>query len=120
MIRLTMSEETAKVVSAACDFYSRMRIGQYGELIQRMMDGYPDIDWRRRRDEAETLLYMARARIMPELEYTEHSWGIGRFEDADRAFDVHQVLRQKFGDHREPFTLFDELPVCERIDNNKP
>lgn len=118
MIQLTMSEETARVVSIACEFYARMRMGQYDELIWNMMPGKPDGDWCQRRDEAETLLYEARRRILPELHGIDQSYGIGKFEDADRAFDVHQVLRCKFGDDRAPFTLLDELPVAERVDDS--
>lgn len=118
MIQLTMSEDTAKVVSIACEFYARMRMGQYKELIWNMMPGKPDDDWRRRRDEAEELLYEARKRILPELHGIGHSYGMGKFEDADRAFDVYQVLRRQFGDSRTPFTLLDELPLAERVDNS--
>lgn len=120
MIQLVMSEKTAQVVSIACEFYARMRMGQYKELIWNMMPGKPDEDWCQRRDEAEELLYEARKRILPELHGVGHSYGIGKFEDADRAFDVHQVLRCQFGDERAPFTLLDELPECRRIENNKP
>ena len=116
MIQLTMSEETARVVSIACEFYARMRFGQYKELTWNFMEGKPDAEWCERRERAEDHLLAARKEIMPELLGWGHSYGIGKFEDADRAFDVHQVLRVQFGDDRTPFTCLGELPKCERVE----
>lgn len=117
MIQLTMSEDTARVVSEACEFYARMRLGQYKEIIWHMMEGHPTAEWCERRERAEQYLYMARTEIMPELHGWGHSYGMGKFEDADRAFDVHQVLRNQFGDDRTPFTNLGELPKCERMED---
>lgn len=56
----------------------------------------------------------ARAVLMPDLLRSYgHSYGMGKFEDADKAYDVHQVIRQLFGDEREPFSYY-ELPKAER------
>lgn len=117
MIQLTMSEETARVVSIACEFYARVRLGQYKELTWNFMEGKPDAEWCERRERAEDHLLAARREIMPELRGWGHSYGMGKFEDADRAFDVHQVLRSQFGDDRTPFTNLGELPTCKRIAN---
>lgn len=116
MIQLTMSEKTAQVVSKACEFYARIRMGQFGEIIwncaeHHFVDNY---------DEAEQAWLELRKYIYPDLHGVGHSYGIGKFEDADRAFDVYQVLRRQFGDWREPFTLMDELPTCEIIGDNEP
>lgn len=111
MIRLTMSEETAEIVSRACEFYARVKMGQFGEIVWWCAEHHYVEEARA----AEQAWLEFRKHIYPELHGVGHSYGIGKFEDADRAFDVYQVLRRQFGDSRTPFTLLDELPVAERI-----
>lgn len=111
MIQLTMSEETAAVVSQACEFYARVRLGQFGEIIWSCTEHHCVDD----PDAAEQAWLEFRKHIYPELHGVGHSYGMGKFEDADRAYDVYQVLRRQFGDSRTPFTLLDELPVAEQI-----
>ena len=114
-IRLTLTEEQASIVSTACEFYARVRMGQFGEIAWNMMSGQPvDSDYCERRENAERCLLEARKYIYPELHGYGHSYGIGKFKDADQAFDVHQVLRNQFGDDRPPFSYY-ELPECERL-----
>ena len=110
MISLTMSEQTAAAVSRACEFYARVRMGQFGEITWLFANDHCIEDY----DAAERAWLEFRKHIYPDLHGAGHSYGIGKFEDADRAFDVYQVLRMQFGDTRTPFTLLDELPVCER------
>ena len=115
-IVLTLTEEQAKIVSKACEFYARIRIGQFNEIIWSCLDlSIPTDDFCKRRDEAERLLLEARKQIYPELYGIGHSYGIGKFEDADKAFDVHQVIRKKFGDPRGTFSYY-ELPKCEKVE----
>lgn len=118
MIQLNMSEETARIVSTACEFYARVRLGQFSEIVFSCIQSEPKDDFFERREDAEHFLFEARKYLMPELRGIGHSYGIGKFEDADRAYDVYQVLRMMFGDTRTPFTLLDELPTCERVDEN--
>lgn len=114
-IQLTLTEEQAKVVSVACEFYSRVRMGQFKEITWHTLDwSIPSDDFCGRLDNAERCLLEARKYIYPELHGWGHSYGIGKFEDADRAFDVHQVLRNQFGDGRTPFSYYD-LPECKRV-----
>lgn len=80
-------------------------------------DDLPTDDFYDRADEAGRLLLEARKKIYPELVGAGHSYGIGKFDDADIAFDVYQVLRVLFGDNRAPFS-FIELPKAERVDKN--
>ena len=116
-IQLTLTEEQAKVVSAACEFYARIKMGQFDEIIINTLDiGISIDDYCARRDRAHDLLFEARKELLPELHGYGHSYGIGKFKDADQAFDVYQVLRQQFGDEREPFSYY-ELPECKRIDD---
>lgn len=113
MIKLTLTDEQAKIVSVACEFYARMRMGQFQEILFNCMQSEPKDNFCDRREHAEMHLFAARKSIMPELKGRGHSYGIGKFKDADQAFDVHQVIRHQFGDGRTPFSYYD-LPKCER------
>lgn len=68
-------------------------------------------DYCERRDEAEQLLLKARESIYPDLHGIGHSYGIGKFEDADKVYDVHQVIRYARGHWREPFSYY-PVPKC--------
>lgn len=113
MVILELTEEQARIVSVACEFYARIRMGQFKEIALRTLDlSIPCDDYCERRDHAERLLLEARKELYPELHGVGHSYGIGKFEDADKAFDVHQVIRHAMGDERVPFS-YHELPVCK-------
>ena len=91
-------------------------VKQFGEIPHHcMMEQNFDDTWCDRRDTAEYFLFKARESIYPDLHGSGHSYGVGRFDDADTAFDVHQVLRYSFGDGREPWSQR-ELPTCEKED----
>lgn len=117
MVELTLTDEQAKIVSMACEFYSRIKIGQFNEITWRMLDlKLPTEEYCNRRDLAENYLLKAREQIYPELHGVGHSYGMGKFEDADMAFDVHQVIRYEMGDDdRTPFS-YHELPKCKYIE----
>lgn len=116
MIRLTMTEEQAKIVSIACEFYARVRMGQFNEIVWNMLDiKIPSGEYCERRERAEQLLLEARKQLYPDLHGAGHSYGIGKFIDADMAFDVHQVIRHEMGDERPPFS-YHSLPICERVE----
>ena len=113
MIELTLTEEQAKIVSRACEFYARMRLGQFGEIAWHCAEKhYTDHP-----EEAQMAWLLLRHYIYPDLQGPGHSYGIGKFEDADMAFDVHQVIRYAMGDDRVPFSYL-ELPKCERLDGH--
>ena len=119
MIKLLLTDEQAGIVANACEFYARIRMGQFNELVWHTLDIrlHAD-DYCPRRDEAERLLLEVRRQIYPDLFGAGHSYGIGRFEDADKAFDVYQVLRHTMGDGRTPFSYY-ELPECGRVDDGR-
>ena len=76
--KLTLSETQARVVAKACEFYARIGYGQYSEILWNFMDMKND-DAIERRDEAERLLFEARAQIYPDLgEMPVASPGSGR------------------------------------------
>ena len=114
-ITLKLTEEQAQVINNACEMYSRIWMGQFDEITFRLMMPQPlDGEWLYRREAAEKLLYVARDFIYPELGYKGHSYGVGKFKNADIAFNVHQVLRNVLGDERKPFDVTDAgMPECE-------
>lgn len=115
MLKLILTEEQAGIVASACEFYARIRMGQFNELVWHTLDiRLHSDDYCPRRDEAERLLLEVRRQIYPDLFGVGHSYGIGKFEDADKAFDVYQVLRHAMGDERRPFS-YHQLPKVERM-----
>ena len=112
---LELTEQQARAIDDACEFYARIGYGQYNEILWHFLDWkLPDAS--ERRDKAEELLFQAREQIYPELgKQRGASYGIGRNEKWDRAYDVHQVLRYAFEKDNDdipfkhtPFTLLDE------------
>lgn len=117
--KLTLTEEQAEIVAAACELYMRIRMGQFGEItflnmIGQSMDG---TNWVSRRDGADSLLFRARALIYPELGADRgRSYGVGKFDDADVAYNVYQALREKFPkDGRPAVPIVGPVPGCEVI-----
>ena len=116
MIKLTMTEKQAAIVSAACEFYARIRIGQFGEIAWLCCPDHFPAD----RDAFDAAWLELRKHIYPELSGVGHSYGVGKFEDSDLSYDVHQVLRHALGDSRRPWSTR-ELPKCEvRTDEPTP
>lgn len=115
--QLELTKEQLQALSAACEFYARVRMGQFKEITWHCMDwkGSDVNDMCIRRDEAERLLFEARKQIYPDLHGYGHSYGIGKFKDADLAFDIHQVARMEFGNDRPPYSRY-ELPKIRRIE----
>lgn len=116
MIKLTLTDEQARAVSTACEVYARIRMGQFKEIVWQCLD-LSKPDFCERQDTAEAFLMSARCSIYPDLTGWGHSYGIGKFKDADQAFDVYQVLRKLWGDEREPFSYY-PLPKVE-VDDEK-
>lgn len=110
---LILDEEQARIVAKACEFYARVKVGQFGEIVSLCTNYYYD----GYREDTEEAWLNLRKLIYPDLHGIGHSYGIGKFEDADKAFDVYQVLRKKWGDEREPFSYY-ELPICETIEDD--
>lgn len=113
MIELHLTKEQAEIVSKACEFFARIKMGQFDEIpLLCLSHNLPGGEFYNRRTAAEKALLEARKHIYPELHGIGHSYGVGKFYDADRAFDVYQVLRYALGDPRTPFSLDEPLPVC--------
>lgn len=106
-----MNEEHLKILAVACEFYARVKMGQFNEIPFHLLE-WKGEDVCERRDKAEQLLLEARKQIYPELNGAGHSYGIGKFKDADQAFDIYQVVRNQLGDDCPPFS-YHELPICK-------
>ena len=111
---LELTKEQLQILSTACEFYARIRMGQFNEIIWHCLNWNENDNPCSRRDEAEKLLLEARKHIYPELYGVGHSYGIGKFKDADMAFDIYQVARNHLGDNRPPFSYY-ELPKIKEI-----
>ena len=114
---LELSKEQLAVLSRACEFYARIRIGQFEQITWNCLDWKNDDinNICNRRDEAERLLFEVRKQVYPDLHGRGHSYGIGKFEDADLSFDIYQVTRNKLGDDRPPFS-YHPLPKIYETD----
>lgn len=114
MIELQLTTEQAEVVAQACEIFARIKMGQFDVIpflcLSHQIAGD---EYCIRRKGAEKYLLEARKFIYPELHGQGHSYGVGKFLDADRAFDVYQVLRYALGDPRTPFQLGEPLPICK-------
>lgn len=117
---LILTEEQARLVAMCCEFYARIALGQFREITYHFMRGKPEGDWCERRDKAEALLFEARKCIYPELMGSGHSYGIGKFDDADQAYDVYQVIRKGLHPDAAPvFTYQPEIPVFKRLEEKR-
>lgn len=113
MIKLELTEDQARLVGRACEFFARVKIGQFGEILNNCLDvKIQGEEYWDRKAAAEAYLLMARSQIYPDLQGMGHSYGIGRFDDADKAFDVYQVIRYALGGP-VPFS-YHELPICTK------
>ena len=116
MVELRLTDSQAQVVSRACEFYSRIVLGQFKEIIFELINHDTVDAVLEHRSEIESLLYEARDLIYPDLHGLGQSYGLGKFEHADTAYDVHQALRILFGDTRQPFSYY-ELPEAHRYED---
>lgn len=116
IIRLTMTEDDARYVANACEFFARVKNGQFKEIIWNFLDIRMDADdFCKRQEQMEDLLYKARAILYPQLgEHIGSSWGYGKFRDADKAFDVYQLLRAALGNGSYPYFTSSPCPDAER------
>ena len=120
--QLTLTKAQAEVVATACEFFCRIKMGQFSEIIWHLLvPQEPDIDeFCERRDKAEDLLFEARKQIYPELYGRGHSYGIGKFEDADRAFRIYEVVRHALGRGDGPWEREDIPTITALEETDEP
>jgi len=109
MIELRLTEEQANIVSSACEFYARILMGQFQE-IPRICPGTQLLC---NHKEIQDAWLNLRSYIYHDLGGPGHSYGIGKFPQADKAYDVHQVIRYTMGG-KEPFSYY-QLPKCRKV-----
>jgi hypothetical protein len=109
MVQLQLTDKQAKIAARACEFYARIVLGQFREIIIELSNSDNIDNILKHRDEIEMLLFEARDLIYPELHGIGHSYGVGAFEYADRAYDIYQAIRKLFGDPRDSFS-YHQLP----------
>ena len=114
-ITLKLTTEQAAILNDACEMYMRTFMGQFDHIVFELMVMQPMNDkWCDRRDAAEDKMMEARQYIYPELHGRGHSYGIGRFREADIAYNIHQVVRHALGDERKAYDIYDiGMPKCE-------
>ena len=128
---LTMNEEQAKTVISALDFYMRMRIGQWDEL-RYLCFNEPIEDVSKYRMLADTIdekLFEVRQIVLPELTRGA-SYGVYKFENTERAFNVLKAIRSARAWHRNPkggyeciydrpmaINVREEMPQCEVVED---
>ena len=87
---IKVTERQLKELSNACEVVARLRIGQPEDALREL------------RGESEAFVVMEDFEKFYEMERVVQdstgfsrgaSWGVGKFEDADILFDMHQVFR---------------------------
>ena len=100
---LSLTKEQALAVSKACEFYSRVMMGQFGEIAyETMLQSIKQDDFCTRREMMEDLLFQARQFAFPDLMGRGHSYGIGHNKSADLAWNAYQALRYAKAWHEHP------------------
>lgn len=112
MITLRLNEEQAKICAQACEFFARIRMGQFGEIVWLCGENHCAKDY----DTAQRAWLDLRKQVYPGLDGPGHSYGVGHFPDADTAYDIHQVIDFAMGG-KEPWS-HNPLPEC--YNNQKP
>lgn len=93
--RLDLTDDQAKIVSNALELYARLKMGQWSELVDLCLE-FSDPDFAHKKfDLLEPGLMDLRKIVYPELYGLGHSFGVGKFEDADLAWEVYEVLRHR-------------------------
>jgi len=131
--RLEMTEEQARMMIAALDFWMRMRMGQFGELIDLVMPVSPDgnvDDYLQKKECAEQVLLCVRNLLMPDLRGMNSlfgSYSVYKLPETERAFDLLKSIRSCIAWHNNPDggyeVIYDrphgEAPKCEAVEDEK-
>lgn len=96
------SMEQAALIGRACEFYMRVRNGQFSEIEWELrMNSHKkmaeEIDW----DEFKQRLFHARALLFPEIPSNAH-YGVGHDRDGNMSWEMHEVIRHAIAWYRYP------------------
>lgn len=89
---LEMNEMQARILQNALEFYARVRNGQWGEIPRICLD-VKDENWHEKMEDSVLFLEGARKFVYPDLKGMNHSYGVGKFEDADMAWELYTTVR---------------------------
>ena len=118
MVELKLTDKQARIAARACELYARIVLGQFNEVILDLVDSDNVDEITSNREEIENLLLKVRSFFYPDLHGVGHSYGIGKFEHADRAYDVYQAIRSLFADPRIPFSYY-KIPEARRFEDTE-
>lgn len=119
---LTMTEKQARLIMAALDFYMRMRIGQWREVIDLCLPTKADDNYKQRKGEAKKTLLDARAIVMPDLPNDIYAtYSVFSFPETRQAYNALLSIRSCIAWHEYPEggigVIFDrplgDAPKCE-------
>jgi len=118
------NEDQARTVVAALDFWIRMRIGQWKELVDLCLhfDKENIEEWCQRRDEAELLIMGVRDKVMPELRDNAF-YGVFRFPETERALNLLKAVRSAIAWHNKPeggWTVDFDRPMVMEVKEDLP
>lgn len=125
---LEMTDDQARIACAAFEFYTRMRLGQFKELVNLCVP-YSDDEWLKKSTEGEDALLEVRKIIFPDLApHWGHSYGVYNFPETLDAWQLLQAVRSCRAWHEHPeggLTVnFDRpikhegkpVPVCKAVE----
>lgn len=101
--RLTVTEDHLRTLMRATEFFERIAMGQFREILD-VADPHHKVP-HEARETAEEHLMFARTRLMPELGSPNASWSIHSHEvhdDARVCYDFLQVVRHRLAWDRHP------------------
>ena len=128
---LTLNEEQARIVSRACELYSRLHMGQVEEINHELLVAETHDNISERRDQAMLFLHELKKLYFPSLHGPGHSYGVGKIKKADIAWNAYHALRYRIAWHEHPeggygvqfdppwFWMNEEIPTCEIVSNDK-
>lgn len=100
---ITLNGEQARTVARACEFYSRVLMGQFDEIsFEAIMTNLTKSDFGFDKEVADEILFAARRIIFKDLHGRGHSYGIGHNEHGDRAWNAYQSIRYAIAWHDHP------------------
>lgn len=90
---LEMNETQARILQKALEFYARVRNGQWREIPRICLD-INDKHWHEKMEDSILFLEGARKSVYPDLmKSLSHSYGVGKFPDADMAWELYTTVR---------------------------
>ena len=111
---LELDEKQANILQGACEFYARVRMGQWGVIPRACVD-LRDEDYCGKVQDCTDILLKARKTVYPELMDAGHSYGVGKFEDGDMAWELYEVVRHCQAWHNHPeggMSVCFDKPMC--------